>query len=107
MTPETRADMFRKGYVYDRRTKRLVPSPYGHEEHELFFDVDNYEKEKDMNRDFYARPRQAGGRTQSDYGRTVLSKPPEPDGGFVWIVLAATAVILFGLWLGGFAGGVV
>ena len=105
MTPETRADMFRKGYVFDRRTKRLVPSPYGHEEHELFFDHEGYTK---MNRDFDTRPRQAGGRTQADYGRTVLANDP-PSGCFepAAIARAVAGLIMFGLWLGGFAGGVV
>jgi hypothetical protein len=61
-----------------------------------------------MNRDFYARPRQAGGRTQADYGRTVLTNDPlrgclEPAG----IALAFAALAMFGLWLGGFAEGVV
>ena len=61
-----------------------------------------------MNRDFYARPRQAGWRTQSDYGRTVLTNDP-PSGCFgpAAIALAFAALVLFGLWLGGFAGGVV
>ena len=85
MTTKTRTNMFRKGYYST--------------------DVSFYE-ENDMNRDFDTRPRQAGGRTQVDYGRTVLGQPPKPDGGFVFIVMTA-AVILLGLWLGGFAGGVV
>ncbi len=43
--PETRADMFRKGYVFDRKTGLQLACPYGHEEHEMFFDVEGYEKE--------------------------------------------------------------
>ena len=61
-----------------------------------------------MNRNFYTRPRQAGCRTQADYGRTVLANDPprgclEPAA----IALAVAGLIMFGLWLGGFAGGVV
>ena len=105
MTPETRADMFRRGYVYGRWTKQVVHGPYSHEEHELFFDVEGYNT---MNRDFHTRPRQADGRAQADYGRTVLANDPpkgcvEPAA----IALAVVALIMFSLWLGGFAGGVV
>lgn len=59
-----------------------------------------------LTRDYHNRPRQAGGRTQADYGRTVL----EPSGHSLDGVLAAgltLAAVLALLWLGGFAGGVV
>ena len=44
-----------------------------------------------MNRDFHTRPRQAGARTQADYGRTVLVEPPRGC-----VVPTALAI---GLWV--------
>lgn len=50
ITPETRADMFKRGFVYSRKLgleHKAIPSPYNHEEHEMFFDVEQYEYEKE------------------------------------------------------------
>ncbi len=60
-----------------------------------------------MNRNYHARPRQAGSRTQADYGRTTLVKPPVPSGGWVWFIIIAAAVAMGALWLAGYAGDVV
>ena len=47
---ETRADMFKRGFVYLRRgsqggLRKVVTTPYIYEDHELIFDTAAYEKE--------------------------------------------------------------
>lgn len=53
-------------------------------------------------RDFHKRPRQAGGRTQADYGHTAIQATGSTRDGLACALLAAASVLAL-LLLGGFA----
>ena len=53
-------------------------------------------------RDFHTRPRQAGGRTQADYGHTAIQASGSARDGLACALLAAASVLAL-LLLGGFA----